>query len=134
MQQLTVNPNRTLAFHKPDDERHCLFQGSFQAQVDVVGHCMPFEYLHSLLLTKVPQNSSDGTAEFAVDHLPPILGDEYNVVLALPTDVRQRFDIFHALYLLEPSGASWRQSVFYSRRIGRAYQGRTAVGREFRTY
>ena len=76
VQQLTANPNRTLALNKRDDERHRIFRRSFQAQVDVVGHCMPFEYLHVFLLTKLAKNSSDGTSELAVDNLPLILRNE----------------------------------------------------------
>ncbi len=52
-----------------------------------------------------------------------ILGDEHNVILALPSDVRQRFNVFHTLFLLVQRGL-WRTSVFYSPRNGGAFQGR----------
>jgi len=105
MQKFPVNPNCALAFQKSNDERDRILRRNLQAHVDVVRHRVPFQNLHSFLLTEVPQNATYRSPELAINHLSAILWDENYVVLALPTNMRQRFKVFHALYLLWPSGA-----------------------------
>jgi hypothetical protein len=112
LKQLPVYPDGTLSFQKPNYVRHGVFWWDLETEVDVVGHRVPLQYFDSLLLTQIPQNSPYGGSQLAVDYLSAILGDEHNVVLALPADVRKTLEVFRALFLL-PSGAFWRKSVFY---------------------
>ena len=111
-----------------------MFRWNFQAQMDVIRHGMPFKNLHFLLLTQISKDPSNSRTQFPVYYLSPILRNEYNVILALPSHVRQRLETFHTLFLLQPGRAFQRKSVFYSRRTGIAFLGLTAKGRGFSTH
>ena len=133
VEQLAMNPNRTFPFDETDDVRDRILRRDSQAHVDVIGHRMALQHFHTFLLTQSPKNLSDGTSEFPVNHFFAILWDEHHMILALPTDVRQRFKLFHMLFLLGLAGLSGKEHMF-SRRIGRAFLGRTAGGRGFSKY
>lgn len=60
--------------------------------------------------------------------LDKMLRNEPNVILALPKDVRQRFKLFHMLFLFRPGRGFPRKERILSCRIGRAFQDRTAGG------
>jgi len=111
-EQFPVDTDSTLPLQESKDVRNRVLRGNLQAQVNVVGHRVPFQHLHLLLNTQIPQNSPDGSSQLAIQDLPTVFWDEHNMVLALPTDVRQRFKFLHTLFLLAKRGFQ-RLSVFY---------------------
>jgi len=54
-QQVTVNPNGTLALQKPNRVGHAVLRRDAHAHVDVVGPTMPFQQLHVPLATQNSQ-------------------------------------------------------------------------------
>ena len=108
-----MNTNRTLAFDEPDDVRHRILRRYLHTQMNVIGHCMAFQNFYFFLLTKISKNLSDPASQFPVDHFSAILRDKHNVILALPTDVRHRFELFHMLFLLGLAGLSEKEHMIY---------------------
>ncbi len=82
--------------------------------MDMVGHCVSFQYLNSFLLTQISKNPPYRGTQLAIHHFPAILRDEYYVVLALPTNVRQRFEFFHALFLLAQRGFLEMERILFT--------------------
>src|SRR5262249_49335675 len=104
VEQLPVDPNRTLALQETDRKGHAVLGRDAQAQVDVVGHRMPFQQTDPPLTTKLPQDASDLTPQPSVEDFATVLGYDHHVVLAVPPDMGQVLPLMHRLSL-RPSGA-----------------------------
>src|SRR5271169_963594 len=76
--------NRALPLQKPDDRGHRVLRWNRDAHVHMVRLQMPFDDLTFLLLGQSMENFPQLPADFSEDNLPPSLGDEHNVVFAVP--------------------------------------------------
>src|SRR5208337_1423306 len=83
VKKFPMDPNRTLPFQEADCERHAVLGRNAQAQVDVVGHRMPFHQLDASLSAQVPQDRADLTPKPSVEDLAAVLRYHHNVVLAI---------------------------------------------------
>ena len=61
---------------------------------------VPFQQIDPLLIAQVPQNLANRPSQIPEDYLPPIFWNEDNVILALPSHMRQTLKVFHTLFLL----------------------------------
>ena len=75
-----------------------------EAHVDMIGHRVPLQNIDSFLLTRISKCPSHRTRQLAISDRPSILWIEHDMVLGLPTDVRQGFEVFHAVFLLAQRG------------------------------
>lgn len=101
VKQLEMNSNCALTFNEPNDLRHGILRRNSQAQVNMVGHRMPFRHFHSLLLAQVPQDPANLSSKFPKNHFAAILRNEYNLILALPNGRAKANQSFP--YALSPS-------------------------------
>ncbi len=95
-QQFSVDADRTLPFQETDRVRDAVLRRDAQTQVDVVRLVISLDQLYSSLLTQLSQDSPHAPAQPSIQHLPPILRDDHNVVLAFPSHMRQAFPFVHA--------------------------------------
>jgi hypothetical protein len=102
----------------------------------MIVHRVPFQQSYPLLIAQISQYLAYRRSHFPEDYLPTVFRDEYDVILALPSYMRQTFKIVHTLFLLPSRAFPWRESVSQptARRNGLACQGRTAIGRGFSWY
>jgi len=61
--ELTMDADRQLALQKTYRVRHTSLRRNAQAQMDVVGHRVPLDDLHSLLLAQLAQDLPDLPAQ-----------------------------------------------------------------------
>src|SRR5512135_1356708 len=59
VEQLPVDPHRTLALQEADRGGHAVLGPDAQAQVDVVEHRMPFHQVDPSLTAQLPQDHAD---------------------------------------------------------------------------
>src|SRR3954463_15454710 len=104
MEQLPVDPNRALALQKPDRMGHAVLGRDAQAQVDMVGHRVPFHQLDTSLTAQLPQDHADLPPQASVEDFPAVFGYDHHVVLAVPPHMGQVLPLVHRLSLL-PEGA-----------------------------
>jgi hypothetical protein len=69
-------------------KRHAVFGRDTDKKVDVVSGRMAFQQSDSFLVAQLPQDATHPCPEFAVQGLAPILGDEHNMVFAVPLHMR----------------------------------------------
>src|SRR5512142_3074916 len=75
-----------------------------QAQVDVVGHRMPFHQVDASLTAQLPQDHADLPPQPPVEDLPAVFRYDHDVVLAVPPHMGQVTPLVHRL-ALQPVGA-----------------------------
>src|SRR5262249_49676207 len=90
--------DRALALAVPDDVRDRVLRRDRDHHVHVVGHEVPLLDPAFLLLRKRPEDLAQMATQLAVEHLPPALRDEHDVVLALPFRMVETVVLVH----LEP--------------------------------
>lgn len=79
---------------------------------DVLGsHAFPIPRLPSAGTD--PEDLANLWSKFSKDHFATIFQDEYDLVLALVTDVRRRFNDFHTLFVVQPGRAFRMKHVVY---------------------
>src|ERR1700722_9423773 len=109
-----MNPNGTLALQEPDRMSHAVLGRDAQAQMDVVGHRMPFQQFDSSLSAQVPKNWADLVPQPSVEDFPAVLRYDHHVVLALPPHMGQALPFVHKLLLPAPRGLPGRRSLWHS--------------------
>jgi hypothetical protein len=87
-QYLSMDQHRTFAFQKSDYEGDAIFGRYHQTHVDVVRHQMPLDQFHSTLSAQITQYLSYSCSKFAVQLFLSKLGHKYDVVFAIPSDMR----------------------------------------------
>jgi hypothetical protein len=70
----------------------------------MIVHRVPFQKSFSLLIAQISQYLAYRRSNIPEDYLPTILRDEYDVILALPSYMRQTFKIVHTLFLPPSKG------------------------------
>jgi len=104
LQQLPMNPHRTLACQKAQRVRHAGLRRNTQTQVDIIRPTMPFYQLHSSLAAQLPQDRADLPLQLPVEHPLPVLGDEDHGILAFPSDMGQTLPVVQRVLLPAPAG------------------------------
>src|SRR3954467_4067461 len=79
---------------------HTVLRRDAQAQVDVVGHRMPFHQVDPSLTAQLPQNHADLPPQPSVEDLPAVFRYNHDVVLAVPPHMGQVSPLVHRLPLL----------------------------------
>ncbi len=83
---------------------HAVLGRDAQAQVDVLGHRVPFPQVDASLTAQLPQDHADLTPPPSVEDLPAVLRYDHDVVLAVPPHMGQILPLVHRL-ALQPEGA-----------------------------
>jgi len=99
-----MNPHRALAFQQPQSVRHAVLRRNSQTQVDMVGHAVPFQQLHSSLAAQVPQNPATLPLQLPVEYTFTILGDDDHMLFAFPADMGRTLPVVHRVLLPAPAG------------------------------
>src|SRR5664280_2150870 len=111
VQQLPMDPNRTLALQEPNHKRHAELRRDRQAHVDVVRLRLAFQQFHTTLPTQFSQNLSYLCLQLPVQCLPSVLRDDHHMVLAVPPHVGQALPLMHRLLLPAPTGLPRKESL-----------------------
>src|SRR4051812_36564003 len=115
VQQLPVDPGRTLPLPVADRYRDAVSWRHAQQHVDVVRHCLPFHKLDILLPAQVPQDLADAPTDPPVQPLATVLREDHDVILAVPLHVGLTLPILHGRSSY-PEGPSSRRTVPHPRR------------------
>src|SRR5512135_3110744 len=102
-EQLPVDPHDTLALQEADRMGHAGLGRDAQAQVDVVGHRMPFHQVDPSLTAQLPQDHADLPPQPPVEDLPAIFRYDHDVVIAVPPHMGKVTPLVHRL-ALQPVG------------------------------
>ena len=125
-------------FRKPRTNATLVLRGDTQAQMDVVGHRMPFQHRDATWTTQIPQDGPDLPPQPSVEDLPAVFRYDHDVVLPVPTHMGQALPLVQRLLLPAPRGLPGRKSLCLSpataRRIARSSTGLTARGRGISYY
>src|SRR5512135_2076374 len=89
MKQLPMDPNGALTLQESHRVSHAGLGRDAQAQVDVVGHRMPFHQFDASLSAQLPQDWTDPTPQPSGEDFPAVLRYDHHVVLALPPHMGQ---------------------------------------------
>jgi hypothetical protein len=89
---------------------HAVLGWDAQAQVDVVGHRMPFEQFDSSLGAQLPKDWADLMPQPSVEDFPAVLRYDHYVVLALPPHMGQALPFVPKLLLPAPRGLPGKRS------------------------
>src|SRR5271157_4849757 len=95
VQQLPVDPGRTLALQVADRHGDAALRGHAQQHVDVVRHCLTLHQLDILLPAQISQDLPDASPHPPVQHLATVLREDDDVILAVPLHVGLALPILH---------------------------------------
>ncbi len=87
-QYCAIDQYRTFAFQETYYKSYAVLGWIAQTHVDVVWHQVPFQQIHTMLPAQIAGYSSNSFPEFPVQLLLAKLGYKYNMVFAIPSDVR----------------------------------------------
>jgi len=79
-----VSLNRRFPFDIPDQHCNAVLSRYSQNQVDMIRHRVSFDKLDLFLPTQLPHSLTDSFAHLTKENFSPVLGDDNNVVFALP--------------------------------------------------
>src|SRR5262249_21528250 len=97
----------------------------------MIGHRVPLDQFYALLLTQLPDDPADPSAELPIDDPASVLRHKNNVILAVPADVRLALPVSHEDLLPSERGGSLKGGALLyagARRNGRAPASLTARG------
>ena len=83
--QFPVDPHRTLTLEKTDRRCHAKFRRDPKAQVDVIGHRVPFDQFDPFLTAQTPQDQTDLFSLATVEDFASVLRYDHDVIDAVPT-------------------------------------------------
>src|SRR5262249_48205424 len=106
-----MDPNGTLALQEPDRVRHAVLGRDAQAQVNVVGHRMPFQQLDPALTAQFPKDWPDPVSKPSVEDFAAVLRYDHDVVLAFPPHMGKALPFVHRLLLPALRGLPGRWSL-----------------------
>jgi hypothetical protein len=104
IQQFPMDSYCALPFKESYRICHAVFRRDAQTQVHMIVHRVPFQQSYPLLIAQISQYLAYRCSYFPEDYLPTVFWDEYDVILALPSYMRQTFKIVHTLFLLPSKG------------------------------
>ena len=88
-------PDRRLALEKTHRVRDAELRQNAKTQMDVIGHRMSLNQFHSMLATQLPQHLPNVAAQRPVQAPLAILGNEYDVIFAVPSHMRLALPLSH---------------------------------------
>jgi len=110
----SVDKNRRLPLQLSDCVGNTELGRDAQAHVHMIGECMTLDQFKPELLTQLSKYSADLFPQSSKNRLLSILGDEHDMVPAVPTDVSLAFPFSHRLSSSMPRRAWVGEPVFSS--------------------
>ena len=99
LQNLPMNPNRTLTFQKTNRVRDAELRRDAQTHVNMVGHAVPLQNLYTTPPTRLSQQRADSLSQPTKDYPTSIFRDDHNVIFAFPPYMGQALPFVHGFSL-----------------------------------
>ena len=95
LRDVSMNPNRTLAFEVPNRHRDAIPRRYAQQHMYVIRHCFAFQKLDFFLATQIPKNLANFPTNASIQCLFAVFWLYYHMILTLPLHVGLTLPIFH---------------------------------------